>query len=619
MNNPAINEASKLGLKDVPIKNNEEEALGLGTYATVLSKFIEGCDTPLTIALQGDWGTGKTSLMNLIKENLDKESPDGSKKYETIWFNTWQYAQFKMADTLTLSMLSYLIDTLSQSRDEKSDIAAKTAKALIGVARAVAIGGASMIGQADTVKAAMDEYNASLPTESHSEDPSQVLEKLKNSLTELVKQHTKNGHTQKVVMFIDDLDRLVPIRAIELLEALKVFLDIDNCVYVIACDYNVIVTGLKDKFGVSEGELKGRSFFDKIIQVPFKMPTKRYQVDTYLTNLLGRIGIDGSKVKDINIYRDLVENSVGFNPRAMKRLLNSLQLLMLLSDEELQDAYPGNRNERARILFGILCMQESYEPLYDHIRQQRISEETFNALKYLEKKDEFESLRDALENSNTDFDIDQVIHFLDAFLSCLQLDDDPNLSKVELNFVEQMLQMSAIVSTGSSGGVEGLQTREFVTDLRRNLNTRYAKQIKLKKRGIEKFRYERGDESSSVYLSLPNFEEVSLMIYYDESSLSLSVDASEYGTDISLKHLAEVHIIPKLKWQAGEEIRDEEEDCYYFLKMEFDESISREEFERDFEKKLYEKLDQLVPQLWQICSDAKSDPLLTRQQEGQEE
>ena len=280
MNNPAINNESKLGLKDVPIKNKEEEALGLGTYATVLSKFIEGCDTPLTIALQGDWGTGKTSLMNLIKENLDD-----SEKYETIWFNTWQYAQFKMADTLTLSMLSYLIDTLSKTSNGNSEFAAKTAKALLGVARAVAIGGASMIGQADTVKAAMTEYNESLPTESNSEDPSQVLEKLKDSLTELVKQHTKNGHKQKVVMFIDDLDRLVPIRAIELLEALKVFLDIDNCVYVIACDYNVIVTGLKDKFGVSEGELKGRSFFDKIIQVPFKMPTKRYQIDRYFTNL----------------------------------------------------------------------------------------------------------------------------------------------------------------------------------------------------------------------------------------------------------------------------------------------------------------------------------------------
>lgn len=613
MNDSVINQEPKLGLKDVPITNNEEEALGLGTYASVLSKFIQRCDTPITIALQGDWGSGKTSLMNLIKESLD----GSSQKYETIWFNTWQYAQFKMADTLTLSMMSYLVDILSQPDKGKSKTAATAAKSLLAVARAVAIGGASMVGQADTVKAAMDEYNASLPTGPHSEDPSQVLEKLKNSLTELVGEHIKDGH-EKVVVFIDDLDRLVPIRAIELLEALKVFLDIDNCVYVIACDYSVIVTGLKDKFGVSEGELKGRSFFDKIIQVPFKMPTKRYQVDTYLTNLLGRIGIDASKQKDTDIYRDLVEYSVGFNPRAMKRLLNSLQLLMLLSDEELKEADPENRNDRARILFGILCMQERYEPLYDHIRQKGISDETFKALKSLETEDAFESLRYALGDTNTDFDIDQVIGFLNVFHSCLQLDDDQNLSKDELDFVEQMLRMSAIVSAGSSGGFEGLQTREFVTDLRRELNTRYARQINLKKRRINKFRYTREDESSSVYLLLPIREEVYLSIYYDENSLSLSVEASEYGTNISLKHLAEAHIIPKMKWQAEEELRDEENDCYYFLKVEIDESKSREEFESDFEKKLVEKLDQLMPQLWQICKDAENDPL-TWQQEEQEE
>ena len=145
--------------------------------------------------------------------------------------------------------------------------------------------------------------------------------------------------------------------------------------------------------------------------------------------------------------------------------------------------------------------------------------------------------------------------------------------------------------------------------VRRNLNTRYARQINLKKRQIEKFRYSRGDESSSVYLSLPFHEGAYLSIYYDKSSLSLSIEAYEHETNISLKHLAEVHIIPKLKWQAGEELQDEDNYYYYFLKIEYDESKTREEFERHFEKKLIEKLDQLVPQLWQICKDAKNDPV----------
>jgi tRNA A37 threonylcarbamoyladenosine biosynthesis protein TsaE len=62
-----------LGLRDIPLEKDEDEALGFCHYAEALSEFILECETPLTIALQGDWGSGKTSLMNLIVENLEKK------------------------------------------------------------------------------------------------------------------------------------------------------------------------------------------------------------------------------------------------------------------------------------------------------------------------------------------------------------------------------------------------------------------------------------------------------------------------------------------------------------------------------------------------------------------
>ena len=51
------------------------------------------------------------------------------------------------------------------------------------------------------------------------------------------------GLAEKVVVFIDDLDRLMPKRTVELLEAMKILLDIDRCVYVNACDYSVAAAG----------------------------------------------------------------------------------------------------------------------------------------------------------------------------------------------------------------------------------------------------------------------------------------------------------------------------------------------------------------------------------------
>lgn len=104
---------TNLGLRDLPIETAADETLGLGDYALSLSEFILRCETPLTIALQGDWGSGKTSLMNLIRVELDKAHP----KPQTFWFNTWQYSQFGMADELSLSLIAAFLEKLKAGED----------------------------------------------------------------------------------------------------------------------------------------------------------------------------------------------------------------------------------------------------------------------------------------------------------------------------------------------------------------------------------------------------------------------------------------------------------------------------------------------------------------------
>jgi|SaaInl4_135m_RNA_FD_contig_21_2231555_length_750_multi_12_in_0_out_0_2 predicted KAP-like P-loop ATPase len=102
-----------LGLRDIPIDNSKDELLGLVEYAKSLSEFIGKCDTPMTVALQGDWGSGKTSMMNLIQEEVAPISTVSS-----IWFNTWQYSQFDLNDALTVSLLSHFIDAIGLEEDK---------------------------------------------------------------------------------------------------------------------------------------------------------------------------------------------------------------------------------------------------------------------------------------------------------------------------------------------------------------------------------------------------------------------------------------------------------------------------------------------------------------------
>jgi predicted KAP-like P-loop ATPase len=52
------------GVIDEPLSKGEDDKLGIKGYAEALFQFITDAETPMTIGVQGDWGSGKTSLMN---------------------------------------------------------------------------------------------------------------------------------------------------------------------------------------------------------------------------------------------------------------------------------------------------------------------------------------------------------------------------------------------------------------------------------------------------------------------------------------------------------------------------------------------------------------------------
>ena len=568
-----------LGLKDVPIVRSDDEALGLTSYAEVLQEFVARCDTPITIALQGDWGSGKTSLMNLIRESLDQ---DKEGRYKTVWFNTWQYAQFNSSDTLALSMMSYFIDNLAPSDGN----AAKAAKKVLHVARALAVGGASVIGQADTVKTFITETQG----ETADADPSRALKNLKERITKVVEETVANDTVDRVIVFIDDIDRLVPVKAIELLEALKIFLDIDRCVYLIACDYSVVVTGLKEKFGVDEVGLQGKSFFDKIIQVPFKMPIRRYDVEKYLKNLLGKIGVEADD-DDIDMYQRLIESSIGFNPRTMKRMFNSLLLLMSLAKKELR--FAGDDRSRSRVLFGVLCMQEHYEDLYDFIRRRRLSDDLFNTLTdEFDNAEEFEQLRKKMSVGG-DLNPARVKSFMKAFFRCLQLDDDEKtLSSSELKHLRDVLGLSSIVS--ASVDEFKVDADEFVLELRRMLNKRYGRYLDKGRPRVGRFRYSRSEDE--VFLDLPEpLEWCRFTVQIEEGYWGFGLEAERIDGSLSK---VESHFRDNLQSIDRAALERERYVAWYWQSVG---SSSKE----DLLEALHRVLGEMLPRLSKLCKSAE--------------
>ncbi len=106
-----------IGNIDSPWDNPDDEKLDIKAHSDALADFICQCQTPMTIAIQGDWGTGKTSMMEIVKKQLEKG--DGKKgKYSVIWFNTWQYSQFNMQDDVPVVMLLELLNSLGYNKND---------------------------------------------------------------------------------------------------------------------------------------------------------------------------------------------------------------------------------------------------------------------------------------------------------------------------------------------------------------------------------------------------------------------------------------------------------------------------------------------------------------------
>lgn len=103
------------GNTDRPIETKEQDVLGVGKYIEGLSGFIQMCDTPMTIAIQGDWGSGKTSFMNMIQREICDD-------VIKIWFNTWQFSQFSLGDKLPSILLASLAERLGADDTAKRNV-----------------------------------------------------------------------------------------------------------------------------------------------------------------------------------------------------------------------------------------------------------------------------------------------------------------------------------------------------------------------------------------------------------------------------------------------------------------------------------------------------------------
>lgn len=363
-----------------------KDYLGCDKYFRGLSEFIRECPTPMTIAIQGGWGTGKTSAMKIIKAQLEQRKTESEGRIITIDFNTWQYAK-----TANKSMFVPLLCNLINKVDEeganncdKYEKLGEEKEHLLSVALGLGAmftsamekaAEESIIGKfAKNVIGKMQDNTkdkGNVPEEERGlSDYFEGLNRLKENLQKKVDFITNPDNSKdkavreksRIVIFVDDLDRLSPEVAVELLEDMKNIMSFEGCIFVLALDHEIVKRGLREKYGKDIEDSYAERFFDKIIQIPFSLPVNKYNISNFLMELQASLEEEKRlNEADRDAIAEILEAYGDTNPRTIKRALNVLRLYLNVEAES--QTYEGKISQ----LFSVLLLQMNHKDLYDEL------------------------------------------------------------------------------------------------------------------------------------------------------------------------------------------------------------------------------------------------------------
>ena len=204
--------------------------------------------TPMTIAIYGDWGTGKTSAMRwlegLLKEWNQSPSGDGVKVWP-VWFYPWKYDSKQDVWRGLISEVIIASIDVKQVTWQKAKTAAKQFGLFLGKGFLHALASikfkgtanAGIVGaEAEADLTCLKDILAEYEQTAHPEKA--YLNEFEVSLGAWVKSTL--GEKERMVLFIDDLDRCLPEVALQVLEALKLYLNIDKLIFVVGVDKEVV-------------------------------------------------------------------------------------------------------------------------------------------------------------------------------------------------------------------------------------------------------------------------------------------------------------------------------------------------------------------------------------------
>ncbi len=351
-------------LSDEPISESERaDFLEFEHAAKVLARAALYTDGPITIGVYGNWGSGKTSLMRLMKHIVEKEGT-GENAAVAVWFNAWQYER---EEHLIVPLIATIARDIKKRQEqwekEKSNAARKALKVMEDGGKKVhdalrsVLYGISMKGKLGVPLLGELEISASMKDmieryEAVTQDTLMARSLYFDAFDQLRDlSHNKKDKKPQIVVFIDDLDRCFPEQAVRLLESVKLVLHQPNFAFVLGIYPEIIEEFIRNKYAAQypmaavsaasrdDDEFRSRmdkyldyfnDYLGKIVQVSHNVPKRQPdQMQSYIRHLLDNAGITSEFLVEGVSEEDLLQLIAEVGKRSPREIVRKINWLIV--------------------------------------------------------------------------------------------------------------------------------------------------------------------------------------------------------------------------------------------------------------------------------------------------
>ena len=299
---------------DKPIDTCEQDLLGRASFSKQLGRAIydyNGKDG-LVIGLYGKWGSGKTSVINMAVNEMITLAEQENNMPLVMKFAPWNYSDKDNLISIFFQSLKNKIEL--QDNEELKKEVGKALNDYAGAFDALSLIPIVGSGVAAILKTVAQAQGTNLMQGADLEKTKELLE---SALVEVNK---------KIVIIIDDIDRLTNSQIRDVFQLVKQVADFPNIIYILAMDREVVRRALQEVHNVD-----GNEYLQKIIQVPFEIPELRKsklnsiffsRLDEVVKEISDKIKWDDMYWKDV--FQNCIEPYIN-TLRDVNRVINTFQ------------------------------------------------------------------------------------------------------------------------------------------------------------------------------------------------------------------------------------------------------------------------------------------------------